>query len=42
MFFLQLSLADWGMDKYKLVLQLVSVVVIVAMLVYIALSSRES
>ncbi|MHA1767469.1 MAG: hypothetical protein ACTSWX_06295 [Promethearchaeota archaeon] len=40
--FFPLKLSDWDMDQYKLILQLLSIVLIVVLLVYIALSSRDN
>lgn len=35
-----LKLSDWGLAKYKLVLQITSVVLIIILLVYVGLSNR--
>ncbi len=40
--FFPLKISDWDMEQYKLILQLFSIVLIVVMLVYIALSSRDN
>ena len=40
--FFPLKISDWDMDQYKLILQLFSIVLIVVLLVYIALSSRDN
>lgn len=40
--FFPMKISDWDMPQYKLILQLLSVVLIVVLLVYIALSSRDN
>lgn len=40
--FFPFKISDWNMDQYKLILQLFSIVLIVVLLVYIALSSRDN
>jgi len=42
MFFPFLKLSDWGMEKFKLVVILFGVVLIIIILAYIALSSKEN
>jgi len=42
MFFLPMKLADWGMDNFKLFMQIFSVVLILIILVYVALSSKDN
>jgi hypothetical protein len=39
---LLLKISDWTMDDYKLILQVLGFFLILIMLVYIALSSRDS
>mgnify|MGYP006311768805 CR=1 FL=1 len=36
-----LGMSDWGLGKYKLILQILSVFLIVLMLVYMRLSNRN-
>jgi hypothetical protein len=42
MFFPFLKLSDWGMENFKLVIILSGVVLIIIILAYIALSSKEN
>ena len=42
MFFFPMQLSNWDMDKYKLILQLLSAGLIILMLVYVGLSSKEN
>ena len=39
---LPLKITDWSMDQYELTLQILSVILILIMLVYIGMSSKDS
>ncbi|WP_371801958.1 hypothetical protein [Candidatus Lokiarchaeum ossiferum] len=42
MVFLPMQLSNWSMDDYKLILQLFSAGLIILLLVYVGLSSKEN
>ncbi|UYP46415.1 hypothetical protein NEF87_002700 [Candidatus Lokiarchaeum ossiferum] len=42
MVFLPMQLSNWSMDNYKLILQLFSAGLIILLLVYVGLSSKEN
>jgi hypothetical protein len=39
---LPLKITDWSMDQYELTLQVLSVILILIMLVYIGMSSKDT